>query len=601
MREMIRDGSLEPGMVDPALNALVTTKLGRGSDQLGGSLARVFTFTHRRIQEYFATCVVLRNPAMVPQRQLLTDGRWRETAVTILQTQTASTAQPLLAAAEALLRDAISQIEASKDEGRFTWPAGSEHLLGILTQGLGRNPEEIGSLLRDLAGTLVSQAWKTGRPESRAAALRVVLCSSDATAEEILQQALASDSALLRERAFQQIAWMRQPPPSVDFGIRRFLVGMWASSQLWQKRATVRVQFQRISQGRTLLKAHMLLLTILAADFILLISAAALTDLAARPSWAPWYVAFLALTLAHLGFRIQRDGMADSSLAQSRRTLFMRSLRTIAPRGRSRQRVGGLIRWVSAIAVLVPLLSTRSCTSLINIIAIAAVIIATAWPNLFIDHYILRRPIWPNGDHWSGHTISMASLVSIIAALTISLRAAHIQLPTSPPDTQPEKPFTVSPMWAIIGITIGSIVALAVIVSMMIYLILWYRANRASAHAIASIYDRDAAFSADEITTLCKVLNSQSAFKALVLTFRSKPLICSSDALDILSDLAAAADGKGNHHVGRAPIPPGSSVSYRNWAESDPKCISKIIRCIDSDTIDNITLLTEEVRGIVSR
>ena len=71
-----------------ALISLKFLRLELFNDQLSGESKEHVTFVHRRFQEYFATCHVLTHSNIVPSVELMTEGRWRETAVTILQTQT---------------------------------------------------------------------------------------------------------------------------------------------------------------------------------------------------------------------------------------------------------------------------------------------------------------------------------------------------------------------------------------------------------------------------------------------------------------------------------------------------------------------------------
>ena len=68
-----------PGNFDQFLNALEYLKLARSEDGTIAGDSPLFTFSHRRFQEYFGTCVVLRDLNRINPRQLLTDGRWRET------------------------------------------------------------------------------------------------------------------------------------------------------------------------------------------------------------------------------------------------------------------------------------------------------------------------------------------------------------------------------------------------------------------------------------------------------------------------------------------------------------------------------------------
>ncbi len=83
------------------LDALEFLKLARSESDSSEGKSSAFTFAHRRFQEYFATCVVLREPHRVTPHQLLTDARWRETAVVLCQTQPVRELSPILREAEA--------------------------------------------------------------------------------------------------------------------------------------------------------------------------------------------------------------------------------------------------------------------------------------------------------------------------------------------------------------------------------------------------------------------------------------------------------------------------------------------------------------------
>ncbi len=88
IRDAMERNSLRvKGTLEQNLNALEYLKLARSEDEIVAGGSQLFTFSHRRFQEYFATCVVLSDLNRINPRQLLTDGRWRETAVVIFQTQ----------------------------------------------------------------------------------------------------------------------------------------------------------------------------------------------------------------------------------------------------------------------------------------------------------------------------------------------------------------------------------------------------------------------------------------------------------------------------------------------------------------------------------
>jgi len=90
---------------DPTLKALEYIKLARLDQALDNTHSTVFTFSHRRFQEYFATRVTLREAGKVSPKQLLTDARWRETAVVMCQTRELKDLLPIIKQAQRLLAD----------------------------------------------------------------------------------------------------------------------------------------------------------------------------------------------------------------------------------------------------------------------------------------------------------------------------------------------------------------------------------------------------------------------------------------------------------------------------------------------------------------
>jgi hypothetical protein len=98
------------GDIGRYMNALEYLKLARSEQQAVPGSPEYFTFSHRRFQEYFATCIVLSDLTRISPRLLLTDGRWRETAVVNLQTQPAEEFAPILAEASELLQEMTRKI-----------------------------------------------------------------------------------------------------------------------------------------------------------------------------------------------------------------------------------------------------------------------------------------------------------------------------------------------------------------------------------------------------------------------------------------------------------------------------------------------------------
>jgi NACHT domain len=235
------------------LSALEYVKLARSAESLGGD--PTFSFAHRRFQEYFATCYVLKAPTAVTPDAMLFDGQWRETAVTMLQTRSAAELEGLLGTAASWLETVRSTLEAESGTGSFTWPPGVLHVLGILASGIQDVPGETAEATRVAAGEILALASKRGRDHDRKWALEVALAADLSTAESLLQQGFDSQSSVLQEAAFRSAGRLASPPESLLRGIRRALWTMAADGRLYNERAEIRARVQRLRAATSVANA----------------------------------------------------------------------------------------------------------------------------------------------------------------------------------------------------------------------------------------------------------------------------------------------------------------------------------------------------------
>jgi NACHT domain len=239
-----------------ALDALEYLKLARSVAGPDGSTDG-FTFAHRRFQEYFATCVVMAEATRISPLSLLTDGRWRETAITLFQTQGEDAIQPLLTQATDLLRGMTAQVTAlapgdgpEDDPPPFDWPAGSLHMLGLLQDGLPsgdpRRPADLG----ELTGKLLTTAGAHGQLHDRRWVTETCLTADPDTAWEIIRQAFASKSGWLREAAYTQTGRLYPIPGDVRQQVRGVLAGLAGGGRLRRQRLDVDAQLRRLPDPR---------------------------------------------------------------------------------------------------------------------------------------------------------------------------------------------------------------------------------------------------------------------------------------------------------------------------------------------------------------
>jgi hypothetical protein len=288
-----------------ALDALEYLRLARSVET--PDAGRVgFTFSHRRFQEYFATCLVLREGSRVTPTGLLTDGRWRETAVTLMHTQSDTTIAPLLDEAERLLTAMGATVPGQPGEARsFEWPAGSLHLLNLLQAGLAHAGRRVPTGIRAAATRLLRAAYREGELHDRRWAVEVCLVADDETALELLRGAFSAGSAWLREAAYAQVGRLPVIPADLRQEMREVLAAMAAGGQLRRQRLAIDAQLRRLSDPapeRLLMK---LFIAVPAVDAVLLTLVALCVLLSDLAALTPVVVVFL--LLAHGALYVYRD------------------------------------------------------------------------------------------------------------------------------------------------------------------------------------------------------------------------------------------------------------------------------------------------------
>lgn len=252
------------------LDALEYIKLAQAPEGSGSDDQRPFTFAHRRFQEYFATCVVIREPHRVSVNWLLLDGRWRETAVALLQTQQGEAVSALVREAGRILAQGVAAVEAVSDaagrssraadeQPEFAWPPGSLHLLDLLDAGLGGRPEDVPDDLRVTVSRLLRAAWASGRRHHQLWAVQGTLLAEVSTAEEILEESCTSKSLLLRNVAYRYAGRLPKLSPGLSRHLRLALIDQAAQGRLLFDWPTVRAQLARLNEPLPYLRAARLL------------------------------------------------------------------------------------------------------------------------------------------------------------------------------------------------------------------------------------------------------------------------------------------------------------------------------------------------------
>jgi len=267
--QLLAAGRFSHSEAERLVNAIVYTKLATAT---GSEPDDRFTFTHRRIQEFFATCVVLHRPEIVPARQLLGDHTWREAVVTILQTQSEQAVMPILVEATRKIQADAATVRRHKDGDEFSWPPGLLHLLDLLSAGLGGRPQWMGPAVRQEISALLRQVWRRGRRHDRLWLLEVCGVATDRDRAEFIWKGYESPGTLLREEAYRQTGRLGTVPPDLLLYARQGIVTQWAEGELRRHLPSVLAQIRRIENHSPLIAALNLVLVLPVVDFLLSIA-----------------------------------------------------------------------------------------------------------------------------------------------------------------------------------------------------------------------------------------------------------------------------------------------------------------------------------------
>lgn len=277
---------------DTQLDALEYLKLARSETTVVTGPSRPFTFAHRRFQEYFSTCVVLREPERIPARHLLTDARWRETAVVLCQTQASEMLSLIVEEARSLLIEMTNTVLELSDDPlervqvlesaekndqvdkdahliSFPWPSNALHILGLLQESFSSQLDKLPDDIRMNAGRLLLAISETGTLLDKKWGLEVAGIVPRPVLLWLLRQAFASRSQLLKEVAYRQVARLGQVPEDVAKFIHRALLRLFAEGKLSRERHTIYAHLSRIDRSAHCIYVMRILQVITFVDLVL--------------------------------------------------------------------------------------------------------------------------------------------------------------------------------------------------------------------------------------------------------------------------------------------------------------------------------------------
>lgn len=277
IRSALRDsGFTVPYNLEQLLDAIEYLKLARAeADPVAGS-SPLFTFSHRRFQEYFATCVVLNDLKRISLHQLLLNGRWRETTVVIFQTQSPDMFLPILEEAQKLLSGLLEGLPnlinnpagfvnnqtdfySTHAPSPFARPNRLFHLLGLLQDGFVGRMKDLPEEIQTKAASFLLTASIRGTLSDKISSLKVAGVVPQPILLWLLRSAFSGDSKELKKVAYRQAARLSKIPPDVSAGIRKTLLRLLVSGRISKERFATQAHLSQLDKPARYLNVHGLL------------------------------------------------------------------------------------------------------------------------------------------------------------------------------------------------------------------------------------------------------------------------------------------------------------------------------------------------------
>lgn len=168
--------------IERLISALVDCKIGRADVPNAAHGDRRFAFAHRRYQEALFVRYLARHPEAISPTELLSEPRWREYTVTLLQTRAPEEIKNLLDVACAVLVARAGQQEAHGYAEPplpshlmfFDWSAEiAVPLLSLLQEGLARRLQDVPAELSNAVQDFLEPRWQNGDTWDRCEVLRL--------------------------------------------------------------------------------------------------------------------------------------------------------------------------------------------------------------------------------------------------------------------------------------------------------------------------------------------------------------------------------------------------------------------------------------------
>lgn len=226
----------DPNMVEPLLTALAYSKLGRISQEEPGNPGD-FSFVHRRFHEYFCARYLKQNPNIAPFENLADDDRWREILVLLCEVLPVEHLTMIFDTARSVLTPGINADSGSIEHRKAI------EVIRFLRDGFRSRIEDLPIDIRVICSKFIRRQLESGHLLDQKRAIEGVSIADDESAPAILESALTSDSAWLRETAIRSCRILRHIPQQIAEAIRHHIYRRYTDLKICDDYATYSVLF----------------------------------------------------------------------------------------------------------------------------------------------------------------------------------------------------------------------------------------------------------------------------------------------------------------------------------------------------------------------
>lgn len=209
------------GSLENLISALVDSKIGRADVPNAAIGDRRFAFAHRRYQEALFVRYLTTHPEAISPLKLLTENRWREYTVTLLQTREYEEFSDLLSHASFILSECANQNRFNlcgtsplpTSLGYYDWSNEKAiQLLSLLQEGLTHRLQDVPYSLNSAVSNFLKPRWEKGDSFDRNEVLRLGGLLPHDTLVKYLVEAFNNGTKSERLHAFRQTAFTQKLP-----------------------------------------------------------------------------------------------------------------------------------------------------------------------------------------------------------------------------------------------------------------------------------------------------------------------------------------------------------------------------------------------------